>query len=312
MLDTFRGHLPESEWYPAHESGVTSRFIDLPHGERARLVEAGPVQGDVVVMVHGWACSAYFFRRLVRPLADAGYRVVALDLRGHGASSRPLEPARYTATAMRDFVVAVLDRAGISRAHVIAHSLGGGVSLDVAAFIPARVRTLTLLAPVGLAPVRFVTLGRLVTPVMAAPLVPYAVPRWSIPLLLRAMYGREGRWASRDVDEYWAPTADPAFARALHALLHHFEFSPRNDAQLAAIPAPTLVVLGDRDLLVRARASAARAAARGWQNITLTGAGHVLAEEVPDQVLAHLLPHLARREGPAQVHSPDAINHVTE
>lgn len=312
MLETFRGHLPESEWYPAHEPGVTSRFIDLPDGERARLVEAGPVQGDVVVMVHGWACSAYFFRRLVRPLADAGYRVVALDLRGHGASSRPLVPARYTATAMRDFVVAVLDRAGISRAHVIAHSLGGGVSLDVAAFAPARVRTLTLLAPVGLAPVRFVTLGRLVTPVMAAPLVPYAVPRWSIPLLLRAMYGREGRWASRDVDEYWAPTADPAFARALHALLHHYEFSPRTDVQLAAIPAPTLVVLGDRDLLVRSRASAARATARGWQNITLTGAGHVLAEEVPDQVLAHLLPHLARREGPAQVHSPDAINHVTE
>ncbi|MBK8250574.1 MAG: alpha/beta fold hydrolase [Gemmatimonadetes bacterium] len=304
MLETFRGHLPESDWYPAHTPDVSAHLLELPDGERARVVEAGPTDGAPVVLVHGWACSAYFFRRLMAPLAAAGYRAVALDLRGHGGSSRPTAIEPYTAPAMRAFVVAALDAVGIPRAHVVAHSLGGGVSLDLAAFAPARVRSLTLLAPVGLAPVRFVTWARLFTPVVVAPLVPYAVPRWSMPLLLRAVYGREGRWASRDVDEYWAPTADPAFARALHALLHHYRFAPRADSELAAIQAPTLVLLGDRDLLVRSRASAQRAQAVGWPAVTFPGAGHVLAEEVPDQVLDHLLPHLARCGGPGSVHSP--------
>jgi epoxide hydrolase 4 len=304
MLETFRGHLPESDWYPAHVPGVSARLLALPGGEHARVVESGPVDGEPVVLVHGWACSAYFFRRLMGPLAEAGYRAVALDLRGHGGSSRPTTTEPYTAVAMRDFVLAALDAAGISSAHVVAHSLGGGVSLDVAAHAPSRVRSLALLAPVGLAPVRFVTWARVFTPVMVAPLVPYAVPRWSIPLLLRAVYGREGRWASRDVDEYWAPTADPAFARALHALLHHYRFAPRGDSELAAVQAPTLVLLGDRDLLVRSRASGRRAQAAGWPAVTFAGAGHVLAEEVPDQVLQRLLPHLASRAGPRSVHSP--------
>ncbi len=189
-------------------------------------------------------------------------------------------------------------------AHVIAHSLGGAISLDVARHAPARVRSLTLLAPVGLAPVRFVALARLATPPIAAPLVPYAVPRWSIPLILRTVYGTEGRWASRDVDEYWAPTVDPGFALALRSLLHEFRFAPRADAELDAVVAPTLVLLGERDLLVRARASAARSARRGWGCATIAGAGHVLAEEVPVIVLSHVLPHLGAVDGPALVHSP--------
>ncbi|MBL8961293.1 MAG: alpha/beta hydrolase, partial [Gemmatimonadetes bacterium] len=98
--------------------------------------------------------------------------------------------------------------------------------------------------------------------------------------------------------------ADPHFARALHALLHHYRFAPREDRELAAVQAPTMVLLGDRDLLVRSRASAQRAQVAGWPAVTFSGAGHVLAEEVPDQVLQHLLPHLARRGGPGSVHSP--------
>jgi pimeloyl-ACP methyl ester carboxylesterase len=193
---------------------------------------------------------------------------------------------------MRDFALGVLDAARIDTAHVVAHSLGGAVALDLAGHSPSRVRTLTLLAPVGLAPVRFVSAARWVTPAFVAPIVPYAVPRWSIPLLMRAVYGREGHWASRDVDEYWAPTADPDFARALRQLLHHYNFSPRRDDELARVTAPTLVLVGERDLLVRSRASARRARERSWECITLARAGHVLAEEVPDLVLEHLLPHL--------------------
>jgi pimeloyl-ACP methyl ester carboxylesterase len=293
MLDVFRGHLPESEWYPAHEDGVSSRHVVLPSGERARVVEAGPVEGAPLVLIHGWGCSAYFFRKVIPSLAGAGCRVHAIDLRGHGASARPSGAGPYTGPAMRDFALAFLDALALERADVIAHSLGGGVALDVAAHAPSRVRSLTLLAPVGVAPMRVVAFARLITPPLAAPLVPYAIPRFSIPLVLRAVYGTAGRWASRDVDEYWAPTADPAFALALRELLHHYRFEPRRDDELRRVTARVLVLLGDRDVLVRSRATAVRAGSLpGWNCETFRGAGHVLAEEVPvwvtDQVLAHL------------------------
>lgn len=291
---SLRGRLPPSEWYPAHEPGLEARMVVLPSGEHVRVVEGGDAAAEPVVFIHGWGCSAYFFRRLLPAVMATGRRVVALDLRGHGGSDKPTDESRYTAEAMRGFVEDTLDALGVGPAHVVAHSLGGGVSLDVLTAAPHRARTLTLLAPVGLGPLRFIPLARLASPAAVAPLVPYAVPRWSIPLVLRAVYGHEGRWGRRDVDEYWAPTADPAFALALRALLHRFRFQPRTDAELARVTVPTLVMFGGRDLLVRSRPSHARAQAMpGIRSVLVPGAGHVLAEEIPDRVLEELLPHLA-------------------
>jgi pimeloyl-ACP methyl ester carboxylesterase len=246
------------------------------------------------VFIHGWGCSAYFFRHLLPPVMATGRRVVALDLRGHGGSDKPLEEECYTQVALREFVEQALGALRLPPAHFVAHSLGGAVTMDVLGAAPRLARTLTLLAPVGLGALRFIRLGRLLTPRMVAPLVPYGVPRWSIPLVLRAVYGERGRWARRDVDEYWAPTADPAFALALRALLHRFRFEPRSDDELSRLIMPTLVILGSRDLLVRSDAAHKRSqrlpAAR---SVLVPGAGHVLAEEVPDVVLRELLPHLA-------------------
>ena len=270
-------------------------MLDLGANEHVRVVAAGSSSGDPVVLIHGWGCSAYFFRRLLPAVAATGRRAIAIDLRGHGGSSKPTAAGAYTSEAMRAFAERTLDALNIGRAHIVAHSLGGGVAIDLAVAQPSRVRSLTLLAPVGLAPLRFVLLARLATPPLAASLVPYAVPRWSIPMILRAVNGADGRWASRDVDEYWAPTADPAFALALRALLHEYRFTPRTDAELAAIVSPALVILGDRDLLVRSRRSAKRVDGRhGWSTVMVERAGHVLAEEVPEGVLQALLPHLDR------------------
>jgi pimeloyl-ACP methyl ester carboxylesterase len=290
----FHGRLPRADWYPAHEPGLSSRLLVLPGGERARIVEGGDPAGDPVVFIHGWGCSAYFFRLLLPAVMASGRRVVALDLRGHGGSDKPRDADLYTRAAMRDFAAQALDTLALPPAHVVAHSLGGAVAIDLVSETPGRARTLTLLAPVGLAAMRCIGLMRVLTPPLVAPLVPYAVPRWTIPLVLRAAYGKQGRWASRDVDEYWAPTAEPEFALALRALLHRYSFEPRSDAALARLTLPTLVILGSRDVLVRSRAAHGRTrtlpAAR---SVLVPGAGHVLAEEVPDVVLREMLPHLA-------------------
>jgi pimeloyl-ACP methyl ester carboxylesterase len=294
LASVFGGRLPPSEWYPAHDDTLSVRMLALRTGERARVVEGGPVDGAPVLLVHGWGCSAYFYRRIIPTLMSEGRRVMALDLRGHGASDKPADASLYTADAMCDFVVAAMDALEIGRTAVVAHSLGGGIAMDLAVRAPERVSSLALLAPVGLAPMRCMTLARVATPLAAAHLVPYAVPRWSIPLLLRGAYGSLGEYASRDVDEYWAPTADPAFALALRALLHAYRFEPRSDEELTRLQAPTLVLLGARDLLVRSGASYRRVSRiPNSRAYLIDRAGHVLAEEAPAAVLAQILPHLA-------------------
>jgi pimeloyl-ACP methyl ester carboxylesterase len=137
-------------------------------------------------------------------------------------------------------------------------------------------------------------MARFFTPGVAAPLVQYAVPPWTVPVAVRALNGTLGDFALRDVDEYWAPSRDPAFGWALRTLLHEFRLTPRSDAELAAITVPTFVMLGGQDLLVRAAESAARVPLMPSAHARIVSrAGHVLAEEVPQTVLEALLPHLA-------------------
>lgn len=263
------------------------------------MVEGGDVSAPLVLFLHGWGASAYFYRMVLPAVVASGRRVAAMDLRGHGWSDKPPDESRYTAEAMRDQVVAVLDRlqgagGGGNGARpavdIVAHSLGGGVALDVARHVPSRVATLALLAPVGLAPVRWVPLARLVTPAVAAPLVRYAVPPWTAPVAMRAVSGTLGGFALRDLDEYWAPTREAAFGGALRALLHRFRLEPRTNDELSAITARVLVLLGGQDLLVRGAESAARAAGRArWRARVYPRVGHVLAEEVPGVVVEELL-----------------------
>lgn len=294
LVSVFRGRLAPDECYPARESGLTARLVVLGDGERVRVVEGGDPAAPPVLFVHGWGASAYYYRKLLPAVLATGRRVIAMDLRGHGGSDKPRDASLYTGEAMADYVEAVLEALGHPRIALVAHSLGGGVALDVARRRPERLSSLTLLAPVGLAPVRFLALARLATPGLAASLVQYAVPPWSIPLAIRAVNGTLGDFALRDADEYWAPSRDPAFSWALRTLLHRYRLEPRSDAELDAVTTPVLVLLGGQDLLVRAAESAARAAARpSWRARIITRAGHVLAEEVPVRVLEELLPHLA-------------------
>ncbi|MCC6931588.1 MAG: alpha/beta hydrolase [Gemmatimonadaceae bacterium] len=293
LLSLFRGRLAPDELYPAGEPVLTARMLQLPWGEEVRVVEGGDVQAPPVLFLHGWGASVYYYRKILPAVVQGGYRVIAMDLRGHGGSDKPRDESLYTADAMAAHVEAVIDTLGVGRLAVVAHSLGGGVALDVARRQGARLTSLMLLAPVGLASVRFLLLARLATPAPVTPLVQYAVPPWTIPLAVRAINGTLGDFAMRDVDEYRAPTRDPAFAWALRTLLHRYRLEPRTPAELAAVTAPVLLMLGGQDLLVRAGESAARVQELpGWRSCILPRAGHVLAEEVPQTVLDALLPHL--------------------
>lgn len=279
-------HLPAEQWYPASDPWLAARTIRLHTGERVRVVEGGPPDAEPLLLLHGWGCSAYVWRLVLGALVRRGIRVAALDLRGHGLSDKPLDPVAYTGDAMAQFVVDALDALEIGVAAVAGHSMGGGIALDVASRWPERIRALTLLAPVGFGPVRMISLAATLTPDFTRQIVRRLPPRWTIPVVLRLVHGSRMTRDARDIDEYWAPTAFPEFPLAMRLLLHHYRWRVRTDEELAALRMPVSVLFGGRDRLLDVRQCVPRAKVFWPSGVRVaSNAGHVLMEEVPNEVL---------------------------
>ena len=119
-----------------------SRFTH--EGLELAFFDEGDPSGDPVLMIHGFASSAsvnWVFPGWLKTLGDAGYRVIALDNRGHGASAKPHDPALYTPPLMAGDAAALLDHLGISEAHVFGYSMGARITAFMALAHPHRVRS---------------------------------------------------------------------------------------------------------------------------------------------------------------------------
>jgi pimeloyl-ACP methyl ester carboxylesterase len=116
-------------------------------GHRIAYTEHG--EGDrVVVLLHGLLFSQKLMTPLARHLARRGFRVVTMDLLGHGASDRPAEMWKYSMTAFGASVIGLLDHLRVEEAVVGGLSLGANTALEAAALAPARVKALIVEMPV--------------------------------------------------------------------------------------------------------------------------------------------------------------------
>lgn len=115
--------------------GVNNLFVETDHGTISYADSGG--RGAAVVFVHGnSACKEYFARQFDSPLRDH-YRLLALDLPGHGASANAPDPARsYSIHGFADATMAFLDAIGVARAALVGWSLGGHVVLEMMARWP--------------------------------------------------------------------------------------------------------------------------------------------------------------------------------
>src|SRR4051812_4895043 len=95
--------------------------------------------GPPVLLLHGWPDSHALWRHQVEALNAAGYRTIAPDLRGFGASDRPLDVDAYGLLSIAGDVLGVLDHLGVARTHVVGHDWGAALSWALAAFAGDRV-----------------------------------------------------------------------------------------------------------------------------------------------------------------------------
>jgi len=192
--------------------------------------------GDrLLVYLHGLLLDAAVNRRLARDLADAGNRVVLLDLPGHGRSDKPRRAAAHRMDAYARRVVHLLDELGAEEAVVGGVSLGADVALQVATQAPERVRALVLEMPVLEQATPFAAL--LFTPLLT-------VTYYGAPVLRRLarLARRMPRRLLGPFDQFFAPlTLDP---EEMVAVLHGVLVGPvaPTEEERSLVTTPTLVI----------------------------------------------------------------------
>jgi pimeloyl-ACP methyl ester carboxylesterase len=117
-----------------HHDGFDLAFVDQGSGEPVLLIHGFGSSHSVNWVTPGW----------FKTLTEAGYRVIAFDNRGHGASSKSYEPEDYRAGKMAGDAAALLGRLGIPRSHVMGYSMGARIAAFMALDYPEKVATLIL------------------------------------------------------------------------------------------------------------------------------------------------------------------------
>ncbi len=247
---------------PGVGTGISLREV-LVSGRPVRYEVAG--EGDPVVLVHGLSGSTRWWDRNVPDLAKH-YRVYLVNLPGFGAFRRRAQ--RFVLAEATSWLLAWMEAVGLESAHFVGHSMGGYLSLKLAARRPGAVRRLVLVDPAGM-PSGRTMLGHLG------------------PLLLAARYAR--------------PTFLPVLVRdALYAgpltLLRTARDLLAEDVRedLRRIEAPTLLLWGENDPLVPpAVGNLLRQEIPDSRLLVLKGAAHVPMFDLSEEFDAALLAFLA-------------------
>ncbi|MET9248347.1 haloalkane dehalogenase [Nonomuraea sp. NPDC003709] len=116
------------------------RYAEVPDGLRMAYVEAGPADGEPVVLLHGEPSWSFLYRHVMPELAAAGLRAIAVDLVGFGRSDKPADQAEHTYARHVEWTRALLFEAlGLSRVTVVGQDWGGLIGLRIAAEHPESV-----------------------------------------------------------------------------------------------------------------------------------------------------------------------------
>lgn len=124
-----------------------SRFLDV-EGIRVHYQEAGDPKAPAIILIHGFASSTLVWSKVFLRLAEAGYRVIALDMLGFGYSAKP-KNGEYTIPGQAKLITRLLDGLSIPRAIFIGSSYGGAVAATCALDYADRVERLILVGTVS-------------------------------------------------------------------------------------------------------------------------------------------------------------------
>lgn len=136
-----------SKWYELLNPGWEEHFVQLDTGIHMCYVTMGPEDGEKMVLVPGMLDTRVAWYDMAPMLAEAGFRVIIVEQRGHGRTEGVIMPDRkYTMEIFADDLISFLDKLGIEKCHFAAHSMGTLVLQVISALHPERVLSMTLIS----------------------------------------------------------------------------------------------------------------------------------------------------------------------
>jgi epoxide hydrolase 4 len=242
------------------ESQLLHGDADVGAGVRLHYVEAG--QGPLVVLLHGFPEFWYSWRRQIPVLAEAGFRVVAPDMRGYDLSDKPQGWRAYDTSVLAQDIAGLVRSLGEERAYVVGHDWGAAVAYTLAMRHPEVVRRLAILNVPH--PVRMLEGFRTLKQLRKSwymfffqiPVLPERlIARSNFSFARRSLRaGTKGAFSDEDLELYAQAWAQPG---ALTGMINYYRAalrrSPRKAlAHMTRIDAQTLVIWGQRDSYIGA------------------------------------------------------------
>ncbi len=279
---------------------------------RLAVRESG--EGEPVIMLHGFPELWYSWRHQLPALADAGYRAIAPDLRGYGASDRPTTVRDYALPALAGDIAGLVRALGEESAHLVGHDWGGSLCWVLAARQPRLVRSLAILNsphPVASAEARQVREQQQRSWYMLLFQFAGVAEAWLSADDFANMRSfvfddaAPGTFGDEDRERFLAPLRrDGALTAALN--YYRANIPPASwigsPPELPSITVPTTIIWGEDDtymspvLLERSMELVA-----GPLTVErLPGVSHWVQQEVPDRVNGLLLEHLSRCAKPTR------------
>lgn len=240
-------------------------------------------KGEPVVMVHGMMLSTYSWRNNIYALLDAGFRVILIDLPGHGQTDIPPEPYPYTVEQIADDIVTMTKKLGLEQFHLMGHSLGAGLTLYISVHYPQCVRKAIVIDPPAFGPPRRLLLTY---PGMTA-VASVFFGRWTVKLNMKAMYYDDSLVVDELIDEYSRQTRKDGYWNMLSALSRQY-FSSQFYQMQSAYPStavPLCIIWGEQDAWLPCdTASKLHERLPNSRLLTVPNCGHNPHEECPEHV----------------------------
>lgn len=265
------------------------------NGVTLHVVDQG--NGPVVLLIHGWPDSSYVWRHQIPALVNAGYRVIAPDLRGFGQSDRPTEVDAYKVATLLGDLKGVLATLGIERVNVVGHDWGAAISWQFATYFSPMVERLAVLSVGHPGATQYDGLKQwekhwyflwFLFPGVAETVFPRN--NWAV--------FREFSQGQGDIEHYIEDLSRPgALAATLN--LYRANMSPAavgasGTPNMPPIQCPTMGIWGSNDFAMsESQMQRSGEFVKGtWRYERLEGVGHWLSTEAPERVNTLLLDFL--------------------
>ncbi len=283
-----------------HDSEVHYKTINTPAGP-LRLAVTDKGAGRPILLLHGFATSSYTWQA-IEPELTKNHRVIAVDLRGFGASDKPLDD-HYSIFDQADAIEAFIEQENLQDLTIIGHSFGGGVTLALTLKLAEqshpRIRNIVLIDSIAYKQPIPIFFRLLQVPMLGEVSMTLVPPEVQVAQGLRLAYYDNTKITARAVAEYANTLYSPA---SKHALIKTVEqMVPPNIEEIAerykTIKVPTLVIWCKHDKVVpvfygyRLQADIPPA-----ELIVFDSCGHMPQEEKPDDTVRAIEGFLARNE----------------